>query len=194
MIFIPNKNQIPDFNLSEIKRYLGDSKGQMPLSEMLSGCINEAENTFEYRLIYEEALVKNDGTLVLGKIEVISNDLRKNLYGCDKAIVFGATVGVGIDRLIGKYSLISPSRAVVLDALGAERIEALCDAFCTEVKGKYNSVRPRFSCGYGDFSLTYQENIFAFLDCKKIGLTLNESLMMSPSKSVTAVVGIKNKE
>ena len=49
----------------------------------------------------------------------------------------------------------------------------------------------RFSAGYGDVPLELQRDIFALLDCpRRIGLTLNESLLMSPSKSVTAIVGI----
>ena len=36
-----------------------------------------------------------------------------------------------------------------------------------------------------------QKDIFAALDCpRKISLSLNESLLMSPSKSVTAIIGI----
>ena len=51
--------------------------------------------------------------------------------------------------------------------------------------------RPRFSAGYGDLPLGVQREIFAALDCPKhIGLTLNDSLLMSPTKSVTAIVGI----
>ena len=54
-------------------------------------------------------------------------------------------------------------------------------------------LRPRFSAGYGDLSLSVQKDIFSVLDCaRKIGLTLNDSLIMSPSKSVTAVVGISD--
>ena len=57
--------------------------------------------------------------------------------------------------------------------------------------GKY--ARPRFSAGYGDFELSAQTEIFHALDCqRKIGLTLNDSLLMSPSKSVTAIIGISD--
>ena len=51
--------------------------------------------------------------------------------------------------------------------------------------------RPRFSPGYGDLPINMQKDIFAALDCpRKIGLSLNESLLMSPSKSVTAIIGV----
>ena len=56
-------------------------------------------------------------------------------------------------------------------------------------------MKPRFSPGYGDLSLEMQRDIFRVLDCpRKIGLTLNESLLMSPSKSVTAIIGISGEE
>ena len=42
--------------------------------------------------------------------------------------------------------------------------------------------RPRFSPGYGDLPLTVQKDFFRVLDCtRKIGLSLNDSLLMSPS-------------
>lgn len=54
--------------------------------------------------------------------------------------------------------------------------------------------RPRFSPGYGDLPLALQRDIFHALDCaRKIGLTLNDSLMMSPAKSVTAIIGITDR-
>ena len=107
-------------------------------------------------------------------------------------MIFATTVGIGLDRLIMKYSRLSPSRAVCLQAIGAERIEALCDAFCDELKSDFAVTSPRFSPGYGDFSINFQTEIFKALDCpRKIGLSLNSALLMSPSKSVTAIVGIK---
>ncbi len=82
-----------------------------------------------------------------------------------------------------------------MQAIGAERIESLCDMFCGELAETYAkdgmSLRPRFSPGYGDLPLEAQKSVFKALDChRKIGLALNDSLLMSPSKSVTAIVGL----
>lgn len=53
------------------------------------------------------------------------------------------------------------------------------------------ALRPRFSPGYGDLAIDAQKDIFALLDCERqIGLTLGDSLLMSPGKSVTAFAGI----
>ena len=83
-------------------------------------------------------------------------------------------------------------RSLALQGIGAERIEALCDEFCLDVGNSMGKVRPRFSPGYGDFDISFQTKIFEVLQCgKKIGVTLNESLLITPTKSVTAIIGIE---
>ena len=84
----------------------------------------------------------------------------------------------------------------MISALGSERIEALCDKFNKDFEFENEvSLKPRFSPGFGDLSLMIQKDIFAVLDCpRKIGLSLNDSLLMSPTKSVTAFVGIIKKK
>ena len=56
-----------------------------------------------------------------------SADLARYLGGCRRVVLFAATVGVAPDRLIQRYSRVSPSKALVMQAVGAERVEALCD-------------------------------------------------------------------
>ena len=111
-------------------------------------------------------------------------------------VLFGASIGIEIDRLIAKYSRVSPLKALVFQAIGAERIERLCDEFSRDIakeKGlEGKTCRPRFSPGYGDLPIEMQREIFKVLDCqRKIGLTLNASMIMSPTKSVTAIIGVK---
>ena len=66
-----------------------------------------------------------------------------------------------------------------------------------EIKKQYKDsgifVTPRFSPGYGDLNINVQRDIFTHLDLsRKIGVTLNESLIISPSKSVTAIIGLSD--
>ena len=59
------------------------------------------------------------------------------------------------------------------------------------IKKEKGVIRPRFSPGYGDLPIEIQKDIFRALDCpRRIGLTLNENLLMSPTKSVSAIIGI----
>ena len=79
----------------------------------------------------------------------------------------------------------------MMQAIGAERIEALCDAFCRAYGEEAGPCHPRISPGYGDFPLEAQRRLLPLLDGpRRSGLTLNGSLFMSPTKSVTAIVGI----
>jgi cobalamin-dependent methionine synthase I len=118
--------------------------------------------------------------------------LKTRLNGCNRVLIFAATVGIGVDRLVRRYAAVAPSKALVFQAIGAERIESLCEEFCKRMAMEYGEMTSRFSAGYGDFPLTAQKEIFALLDCpKNIGLSLTEHLLMTPTKSVTAAVGIK---
>ncbi len=177
-------------NPAEVLRYAG-SKGTDPaVEELLKECIAEAQGELSYRVCYCRLPLQIDGKdCRIGSLCLRSKALAKTLSGCSEVILFGATLGVGIDRLIGKYLRISPAKALLMDALGTERIEALCDAFC-KIQGC--KITPRFSAGYGDLPLAVQSDLFALLQCeKKIGLCMTDGLMMSPSKSVTAIFGIK---
>ena len=177
----------------EIFRYAGCREVTAEVSALLSECLAEASGKLTYRVCYRVMPVAvRDGTCDFGLFSLESKNLAQNLSGCEKVIVFAATVGVGMDRLIAKYGRISPVKALLFQAIGAERIEALCDAFCEDMETEYRvGLKPRFSPGYGDLPLGTQNDIFAVLDCpKRIGLSLNSSLLMSPSKSVTAFVGL----
>ncbi|MBO4343323.1 MAG: Vitamin B12 dependent methionine synthase activation subunit [Clostridia bacterium] len=183
----------PPVDRKEVLRYAGCRDEEAVFGKLLDECIAEAEEGLSLKVCYSVFDVKIRAELCdFGAFSVKSKDLAENLKDCKRAVVFAATAGVGIDRLIAKYGSLAPSKAVMLQALGAERIEALCDAFCGDIKKEMNcETKPRFSPGYGDLDLSSQKDIFSVLNCEKhIGLTLNDSMLMSPSKSVTAIMGI----
>lgn len=181
----------PTFNRKEILRFMGCKDGDCEINKLLDSCLEEARGKLSYNVCYCELNVSIAGDECDFELfKVRSSSLSQYLKGCKKAVVFAATVGVLLDRLIARYSKISPSRAFALNAIGAQQIEALCDLFCESLE-KGTSEKFRFSAGYGDLPLETQKDIFSILDCsKKIGLTLNDSLVMSPSKSVTAFLRI----
>ena len=186
---------LPPVCIREVLRYSGCAEVTPDMEALANECAVEAREIFSPKICYGEFPVRMIGDdLDLGFARVSSRDLEKNLDGCDSAVVFCATVGHEIDRLIKKYGVISPAKAVVFQGLGAERIEALCDLFCADMeKERGGSLRPRFSPGYGDLPLEVQKDILTLLEApKRIGLSLNDSLLMSPTKSVTAFAGITN--
>lgn len=193
-IIITKTYKEPPFCEKEILRYAGCKSFDDELLQPLCACIDEVRDKLSYKVCYRELPVSISGkTIDFGCLNVQSQNLAKNLQGCKTVIIFAATLGVELDRFIAKYGRISPSKALLLQAIGAERIEALCDMFCEDMaKEKHMVLKPRFSPGYGDVPLEVQKDIFNLLDCsKRIGISLNDSLLMSPSKSVTAFVGLK---
>ena len=177
---------------SEILRYAGVGEADEATRALLEECIAESRECIMPALCFAEyGIERRDGSLDLGFCRVESRDLERNLRGCTGIIVICAKLGIGADRLIMKYSRISPSRALIIDAIMSERIECVCNTF-EEEECRYIYSRPRFSAGYGDLPITLQRDIFRALRPEtKIGLTLTDSLLMSPTKSVSAIIGIR---
>lgn len=187
----------PEFNIKEILRYSGTKETNDEIDALLNECIAEAKNKLSYKVCYSSFPVKfTDEYIDLGFTKTTSKNLRTNLENCKSIILFAATIGIQLDRLISKYNITSPSKAIMLQALGSERVESLCNAFNKDIADKMSlenkTLAPRFSPGYGDLPLELQTDIFKALNCtSKIGINLNSNLFMTPSKSVTAIIGIR---
>ncbi len=118
-------------------------------------------------------------------------NIVRHLSGCREAVIFGATLGAGIDRELMRLQISDMATAVVLDAAASSAIEGVCDNFCIDIADSRGEATARFSPGYGDFPLGVQRKIAESLRLDKIGITLSEGGIMIPQKSVTAILGIK---
>ena len=131
-------------------------------------------------------------------MEIRSGALYRNLRGCREVILMAATLGMAPDRMAARAQAAGKmSRAVMLQAAAAALIEEVCDELNEQLRleaaGEGKTLRPRFSPGYGDFRLEHQTDLFRILEVqKRIGVTLTEHLLMMPSKSVTALIGISD--
>ncbi len=192
MTVITKTYPLPLVDEQEVLRYAGCRTADEATRALWHACLAEAEKHVSPRACFAVLPVTVTGNVCrLGDWDITSASLAALLADCREAVVFAATVGVELDRLIAKYSRLSPSRAVMLQAFGAERIEALCEAVCADC----GAVTARFSPGYGDLPLTFQREVFRRLQPERhIGLCLNDSLLMSPTKSVTAIVGTRREQ
>ena len=197
MIYIYNRKPC-EIDKKEVLRYAKAGNDDATLN-LLDECIRESSDVLSYKACYARFNVKAKGDeLDLGFTRVRSHSLSLCLDGCYEIILFAATIGVQFDRLIARYGITAPAKAVLLQALGSERIEAFCDELCRDISklegAVGNAIRPRFSPGYGDLPLEIQREVFSALDCtKNIGISLSDSLFMTPTKSVTAIIGIYSK-
>ena len=180
----------------EALRYLG-CRGAAPdqaTAALLEERIRAVEEAADPRwTALEVPLTLRPGMVALGDWSIHSEKLRAHLEGCTSALLFGATLGVGVDRLIARSAAGKVAQAAVDQAVAAALIEAVCDHACDQLTGQYPGkyLRPRFSPGYGDFPLTDQPELLRRLDGpRKIGLTATDSCLLAPIKSVTAVIGV----
>ena len=184
-----------DPNHREILRYAGCREAEDSIMTLMQDCLQEVSGILHGKTCYC-VLSQQDIREICPLKQAIegSEDLRHLLEGCSQIVVMAATIGVGIDRLMTKYGKIAPSKALMFHAIGVDGVENLCDQVCQDIfKDMGKELTYRFSPGYGDLPLETQRVIFDLLDpAKNIGLTLQESLLMAPSKSVTAIVGVKN--
>lgn len=182
----------PPADRAEILRYARSGGGDPTVDLLLDGVLREAEEVITYRVAYREvAVIKEGDGMTVGGIGVSSRALTEALGGADRALLLAATLGAGLDRLLLRYGRTSPARALLLQAIGAERVEALLDAFTREAEKEYGRLGRRFSPGYGDLPLALQSRLLPLLDAgRTLGITLGSSLLMSPTKSVTAIIGI----
>lgn len=188
-----------DRRTKEAIRYLG--YGRNAVDDQMLALIRDSFESLEsvagpksiYRIF--DLRHQSEECFQIGNIQMESRSLGRNLKKCEKLILFGATLGTGVDRLITRASLTDMASAVVLQSCAAAMLEEYCDsvqeAISAELEQEGWYLRPRFSPGYGDFAIQYQKPLMQMLDCAKtIGLTMTDSFMMTPTKSVTAVIGM----
>ncbi len=186
--------------LCEIYRYMG-IKNSEEISDTIKDRVSEllcrAKKLADFKYVFkcfDISFTQNDET-DFGAFRLKSAALKKNLSGCKKAIVFVATLGMEYEKALQAFSLSEPSDALIFQAIGAELLEDFADRITKEVFLKDFpegfGVRPRFSPGYSDLDMSSQKVIFNILKPEKyIGAYLTDSLMMVPSKTVSAIVGI----
>ena len=185
-----------EIDWAEARRYLGLGRGGGPadpaLEERLQACGAELTAAARPRSVWRRfPLELGEGRVSCAGME--SAHLRRHLEGCPQAVLFAATLGAETDRLLRRAAVTDMSRAVILQACAASLLENYCDQCCREIGARAAEeglfLRPRFSPG--DFPISFQRPLLEALEApKRIGLTATGAMMLTPTKSVTAVVGL----
>ncbi len=174
----------------EVMRYLRTKEMDESLKAIYEACVNKVYEVASPRAVCRRLDISVlDDVVDFGFMRVNSTDLAKNLKNCNEAYFFAATLGIGIDRAFDRLNRASQAEAIVFSAAASSLIESFCDYVNESLVANLSS-RPRFSAGYGDFSLEHQKDILKFLEAdKRLGICLTEAYMMVPVKSVTAIIG-----
>jgi len=188
-----------EHRMREAVRYLGYGKNKPDetTKKLLKESFQELDSAVRVRSCCRsfDLVMEEDGHFFIEGFEFVSRSLYRNLAGCSKIAVFGITLGTGVDLLIRRFEVTDMAHAVVLQAAAAAYLEEECGSLQESVRKEAEKsgfyLRPRFSPGYGDFDLAYQKQVMELLDLpRKAGITMTETFMMAPVKSVTAFIGM----
>ena len=173
----------------ELKARVGSDHGYS--SELVRSCEERLRASLQCR--YSAALCDveylADGKIDVGFGEFESKHLIKNFAGSKKAFVMAVTLGHAVDRLTRELESVSLAEHFITDALASAFAESACD-FAQKAITEGYCCRTRFSPGYGDLPLEIQRPLLDMLSAQRLlNITLNQSLFMSPVKSVTALIG-----
>lgn len=187
-----------DLDISEGLRYLG-YKGAEPDATVMT-VVHEAEQEvlrcakprYTYRVF--DIVETEEGILAEGTgFTLLGNSIRKHLKNCKRAVYFAATISADIDKMLRIAQVNDLSKAIIMDSLASVAIEQVCDKFEQELKKEFAGLYQtfRFGLGYGDLPITQQKEFVKLLNAQKlIGLSVSDSYMMIPTKSVTAIIGL----
>ena len=184
---------------AEALRYLGFGQKQPDNTTLtlLRRAAQELAATVQERIIFLMLpLTMEDSCVFAGNARFESAKLAAHLSASERCVLLCATLGVGVDRLLARYSAREMGYAAVLNAAASAWIEAFLDewqqGFLLE-HPEFSAVS-RFSPGYGDWDIADQPKILNLLSAWRIGVTATQSHMLVPVKSVTAILGLRSGE
>lgn len=176
---------------SEILRYLG-YRGQDLAPELETRIDDMRDRCVE---IARPAVVQYAFAMDALPLKLPGNDIAAHLSNAVEVVLFAATLGHAVDRELRRLAVVDPVGQLVFDAAATDAIERLADKTEAHIRsdaaarGLYCSWR--FSPGYGDLPLEVQPALLTVLNAtRRLGITLTESNLMVPTKSVTAIVGL----
>ena len=120
---------------------------------------------------------------------------RTRLEGAEVIFLCG-TIGAEFDAWQRRLSVLSAADALLSQQIGLDAVEKVMDELeerlRSEVEVGGKRLKPRRSPGYGDLPLSLSRKIISELDAtKRIGVSITDSNLLVPSKSVTAICEIE---
>lgn len=186
---------------NEALRYMGHRGEDIDeqLDKLITKCEKEVLRCVKPRFVYKVCDISREEKGILVKdtnLFLTGNSIKKHLDGCDKAVLMAVTISADADRLIRIAQIRDMAEAVAIDSLCSVAVEQACDRAELIIKeenpGYYQTFR--FGLGYGDLPISLQGQFLHVLNApKQIGLNVSSTDMLTPTKSVTAVIGLSEK-
>jgi hypothetical protein len=189
--------------MTEILRYMEHSGPvTQQLEELILSCLEMLASVSAPRhvMIQLPCTVTADH-ITIDTLNIKSFSLASCLANCTRVYMFAATLGADVDRLISGRVKIDSAEALCIQACASSQLEDYCGKIEQELAATIAQdspfcqpelfFRPRFSPGYGDFDIAHQTDVLRLLNAyKRIGVTETKTHILTPLKSVTAIIGV----
>lgn len=192
--------KIDHINIDEALRYMGFNENINidNIVPLLRKCeedlINSANIRYCYK-IFDIERKENNISLVNTNLQLTGKAILSHLDNCSKAVLMACTLSDMVDKLINRYNITDMTSALIADAMASAMIEQVCNEVEEIIKKEINikNMTWRFSPGYGDLPIDIQQRFIQVINAEKqIGLTVTDSNILIPRKSVTAIIGISD--
>ena len=179
----------PDgIDLAQAARYYG-VRGENPVSAaLLARLAPEILAAAAPRMAWTECPLPDENGLLAER------DIYAHLAGCRSYVLLGVTLGAGVDRAVRRAGVGDVAAQAAADALASTLTEQVCDAAEAALRSRFQAegryLTGRYSPGYGDWPLAAQPKMARLLDMsRRLGVTVTDTCLMLPRKSVTALLG-----
>jgi hypothetical protein len=179
-----------------------DQIEEKPLAESIKKAIDKAYGLIQGRGVFmtyqlegvsgQTVISEEAGDLFTGV------NMVKLLGGSDQATLLAATIGPGLEDEVERIQKAGElTDAYALEMVGGWMADYMADRVdefvAREIEKKGYKRTMRFSPGYGDWSMENQPVMIRLSNADKVGITLTDTNIMIPRKSVTAVIGWERK-
>lgn len=149
-----------------------------------------------YRIVTVDALQVKEGTLTIGN--TVLNTGRQvcgYIKESTQLALFLCTAGEGFTRMTNQLNEQGDiMEAFILDAIGSLTVENAMDKIQEQLKTEMQpyglKISNRYSPGYCNWPLSDQQALFGLIGQNSTGITLSDSCLMTPRKSVSGIIGI----
>ncbi len=198
--FIPKFDEL-EISLNNVIRSLGYSDGSIPdgYNEILNELFETAKNLVSpqcgFVIVPQNTSAASNGIVTIDGVEfktdrIVASPLKK-MTG---SVIFLGTVGPEFDRWSKEtFDGGDPLAGYIIDILGSEIAESIADWLANRIgyhlSEKGMKFSNRYSPGYCGWSVAEQQMLFKFFPENFCDVTLMESSLMKPHKSVSGIIG-----
>lgn len=192
-------------DLESLKRILGFAEEPLPdpfdvyLAEALDFASKSSEVKASCILTENVQLDASQGSVSVGdKTFLVGKTVCKELRGSEKLIFFVCTAGPSLgekshELLMGE----DPAKGYIYDQVGTFVVEAAGERLQKLLKQEVllagEQITNRYSPGYCHWSVGDQHLLFSIFEGNPCGVTLTESALMYPVKSISGLMGVGKK-